>query len=389
MNIRFTAPVTLAFTFTFIMTGTAPAAPADRPVTTPAPGGPRVIVSEPSTGRVSRPLRDLARDGGVTGPTVGVGRGEPLTPAQQAAEKDRQLQDLIGQATSPDEHPRAWAISQLGAMGEAALPKLKTAAAQKNLSKETQARFEALITTLEADAKTRPAMKKKISAYAGAEHGELFPIVDGALAQAFPKHVFYVLRFRMFPVARMTPEGLKPSNVFVVAPDGAAQLLADSDATKKFFETALRAVTDAAAARLTAQAWIRLAQEWCHDGFYRFDVPADTVTASTENGVMTASAKANVVSGGKGSLSATLTFDQRGKLKTVANAGSVQEGMRPICQATKLLDADPIVRKMAERSIQIMGRAARGYLEEQRAQAAPDLQQAIDRMWQRILEEGW
>lgn len=63
--------------------------------------------------------------------------------------------------------------------------------------------------------------------------------------------------------------------------------------------------------------------------------------------------------------------------------------MRPICQATKLLDADPIVRKMAERSIQIMGRAARGYLEEQRAQAAPDLQQAIDRMWQRILEEGW
>lgn len=91
-----------------------------------------------------------------------------------------------------------------------------------------------MITTLEADAKTRPAMKKKISAYAGAEHGELFPIVDGALAQAFPKHVFYVLRFRMFPVARMTPEGLKPSNVFVVAPDGAAQLLADSDATKSF-----------------------------------------------------------------------------------------------------------------------------------------------------------
>ncbi|MST94548.1 MAG: hypothetical protein EXS33_04655 [Pedosphaera sp.] len=386
MNIRFTASLTLAFTLTFIMTGTAP---ADRPLTTPAPGGPRVIVSEPSTGRVSRPLRDLARDGGGTGPTVGVGRGEPLTPAQQAAEKDRQVQDLIGQATGPDEHTRAWAINQLGAMGEAALPKLKTAAAQKNLSKETQARFEALITILEADAKTRPAMKKKILVYAGAEHGELFPIVDSALAQAFPKHVFYVLRFRLFPVARMTPEGLKPSNVFVVAPDGAAQLLADSDATKKFFETALRAVTNAAAARRAAQAWIRLAQEWSHDGFYRFEIPPDAVTASMIDAGITASAKANVVSGGKGSLSATLTFDQRGKLKTVANAGSVQEGMRPICQATKLLDADPIVRKMAERSIQIMGRAARGYLEEQRAQAAPDLQQAIDRMWQRILEEGW
>lgn len=113
------------------------------------------------------------------------------------------------------------------------------------------------------------------------------------------------------------------------------------------------------------------------------------MTATAADTGLTATAKATVVAGGKGSLNATLTFDRGGKLKTVANKGSVQEGMRPICQATRLLDADPIVRKMAERSILIMGRAAAGYLEEQHAKAAPALQQAIDRMWQRILDEGW
>jgi hypothetical protein len=59
--------------------------------------------------------------------------------------------------------------------------------------------------------------------------------------------------------------------------------------------------------------------------------------------------------------------------------------MRPICQATKLLDPDPIVRKMAEQDLLIMGAAARDYLLEQRAKAGPELQAAIDRIWERML----
>jgi hypothetical protein len=34
-----------------------------------------------------------------------------------------------------------------------------------------------------------------------------------------------------------------------------------------------------------------------------------------------------------------------------------------------------------------MGRAAKYYLDEQRAGATPELQRAIDRIWQRILAE--
>jgi hypothetical protein len=36
-----------------------------------------------------------------------------------------------------------------------------------------------------------------------------------------------------------------------------------------------------------------------------------------------------------------------------------------------------------------MGLAAREYLDEQRAQAGPELRRAIDRLWQRIQKNGW
>ena len=66
----------------------------------------------------------------------------------------------------------------------------------------------------------------------------------------------------------------------------------------------------------------------------------------------------------------------------------LKPGPRPICHATKLLDPDPVVRAIVEQDLLIMGRAAKPYLDEQRAKASPELQQAIDRIWQRILNEG-
>jgi hypothetical protein len=76
---------------------------------------------------------------------------------------------------------------------------------------------------------------------------------------------------------------------------------------------------------------------------------------------------------------AEATFD-RSKLKP---------GPRPICQATKLLDADAVVRKMAEQDLLFMGLAARDYLMEQRAAAGPELRQAIDRLWEQIVNNKW
>jgi hypothetical protein len=63
-------------------------------------------------------------------------------------------------------------------------------------------------------------------------------------------------------------------------------------------------------------------------------------------------------------------------------------GQRVGVQATKLLDPDPIVRRMAEQDLLVMGRATKPYLDQVRARVRPKLQLAIDRMWERIVREG-
>jgi hypothetical protein len=84
-----------------------------------------------------------------------------------------------------------------------------------------------------------------------------------------------------------------------------------------------------------------------------------------------------------------MAFDAEGVLDSVSETRAVRPGVRPICQATKLLDADPLVRRMAEQDILVMGRSAKGYLDEQRSKAKPELRKAIDRIWKRIVAEGW
>jgi hypothetical protein len=76
-----------------------------------------------------------------------------------------------------------------------------------------------------------------------------------------------------------------------------------------------------------------------------------------------------------------------GGLTELDEIRQIKTGIRPICQATKLLDPDPLVRRMAEQDLRVIGRKAKGYLDAQRAKARPELQKAIDRIWQRIVAE--
>src|SRR6184192_2360441 len=68
---------------------------------------------------------------------------------------------------------------------------------------------------------------------------------------------------------------------------------------------------------------------------------------------------------------------------------AIRPGPRPICQATKLLDPDPLVRRICEQDLLIMGLSARDYLMEQRARATPELRAALDRLWEKIQKNGW
>ncbi len=215
-------------------------------------------------------------------------------------------------------------------------------------------------------------------------------IRDDAVGKVFPKRHFFAVLFRRFPVARVPPPGLKASSVFVVTPGEKPRPLPDVKALEEFARATLGPVKDDESAKDAARAWIRLAQEFHQDGFYQFALMDDSTKVLPSKSGKTVTARVVVMKGGNGIITAKLEFDAAGKLAMVTEESKLTPGPRPICQATKLLDRDPLVRRMAEQDLFYMGRAARPYLEEQRELAVPALQQAIDQLWQRILagDEG-
>jgi hypothetical protein len=234
--------------------------------------------------------------------------------------------------------------------------------------------------------KAKKAVEKKMADLKAPDGGTTTVFEDEALAKLFPNHVFVGVRFRQFPVARLLPKGVSAFNLFAYEIQG-LHTLSSVDELRKFFEGVLPAVKDDAAAKNAAHAWLLLAQEQQNDGFYKFKIMDDAIKVTAEKGGRKVSAQSMATSGGNGDVSVTMVFDEKGKLTTIEPGGKLKPGPRPICQATKLLDPDPIVRKMAEQDLLCMGRAAKAYLDEQRAKAGPELQKAIDRIWQRIVDE--
>ena len=240
------------------------------------------------------------------------------------------------------------------------------------------------------DARGRELLQQRLATLKGAERGQVMPVVENVLARIFPGDRFYALRFRQYPVALAPPDPLTSNNLFVVRPNGSVEHLPDVGALELFFRAALRPVTADAQAQDAARAWLRLAQEFRQDGFLQFAIPDDSLRVTARaNGGREATGKALVTpqGGNQGEIAATLTFDGGGSLLTVSESANIKRGIRPICQATKLLDPDPVVRGMAEQAILVMGKGAKAYLDEQRARARPALQEAIDRIWRQILSE--
>jgi hypothetical protein len=235
-------------------------------------------------------------------------------------------------------------------------------------------------------AKGEKAVKEQLEKYK-ADSAQVMLVKDEGLAKALPRHIFFTAHFRQFPVARLVPEPLKSANLFAYSADGKATLLNDVKALEKFFKENAAPAKDLDPGKAAVRAWLKLSSELHQDGFFRFAIMDDSTRAELVQGVVSASGKVVVMQGGNGELNAKLRFDQEGKLARVEEESKIRPGPRPICQATKLLDADPLVRKMAEQDLLIMGKFARGYLDEQRLKASPDLRKVIDRLWQRIVEE--
>ena len=218
---------------------------------------------------------------------------------------------------------------------------------------------------------------------------ETQPVKVPPLEKLFPGYSFYSVVFPQWPVTMIPPAPLKSANVFVIDQKGKVQGLTTKEELEVFFRKNLAAVNDKRAAEAAVRAWLALAQVLATDGWFKFAIPDESITVAKTAAGLKATGKATVSPdrGDRGEMTVALDFDDQGKLTAVQQRSNLKAGMRPICQSTKLLDPDPIVRKMAEQSLLIMGMDALPYLQEQRAKVSPELQQAIDRIWQRILDQ--
>src|SRR5436309_2444578 len=87
---------------------------------------------------------------------------------------------------------------------------------------------------------------------------------DPALREAFPASRWFLLRYRLYPVAKVAPEPLHHNNLFFVAGDLKVKLILDADALLDQFRNA---APNIATVRL-ATAWALLYKELVEDGMY-------------------------------------------------------------------------------------------------------------------------
>jgi hypothetical protein len=215
-------------------------------------------------------------------------------------------------------------------------------------------------------------------------------VTNDALSKEFPNQIFFSVLFWQFPVGRIVPAPYKAADIYAVTRGQVPrlQLVTDIESMQSFFQQHLSAVTTRSNAREAILAWLALAPHLLQDGFYTFQLLTDSIKAWVGKSGLQASGQVVVMAGGNGMINATLTFDARGRLTTANQQADIVSGPRPICQSTLLLHRNPLVRRMAEQDLLVMGLAARDYLAEQRSRAGPKLQRAIDRIWQRICDRG-
>jgi hypothetical protein len=215
-------------------------------------------------------------------------------------------------------------------------------------------------------------------------------ITDEALAKTFPDYIFFAVHFPQWPLAVAPPKPLTSANVFAVDKERKLKHFTDFATLEPFFRNQLDAINDDQRGKRVVRAFLRLMEEFAQDGFYKFDIPDKELVVSTENAERVVTGKAVVVPerGNKGEIVVTMTFGITGMVQKIAWNQKLVRGMRPKCQATKLLDPDPLVRFMAEQDLLVIGQAGREYLRQQRSKASPELRRAIDRIWAQILAEG-
>lgn len=209
------------------------------------------------------------------------------------------------------------------------------------------------------------------------------------LASLFPKSHFFSVRYRQYPVGIAPPQGLSSSNVLMVTENGNVAPMTNEKDLSDFLSEYLKSQEkfDEKLAKSALVASLLFRQELAQDGYYGFEIIKSEVDRNAK-GEIIANGRSMVTKGGNGEIQAKMVFSGAGTV-ALSMSATLRPGPRPRCQATKLLDNDPIVRHMARTEILFMGIAARDYLREQRDQATGELRQAIDNILREVEKAGW
>ncbi|MCS6865251.1 MAG: hypothetical protein RMJ56_16500 [Gemmataceae bacterium] len=237
------------------------------------------------------------------------------------------------------------------------------------------------------DAQTQ--LKNYLRGISGSEAGRSHPLTGEGIPETFPDYALFSHIFPLYPVARPAPEPLKSTNIIAI-PKAKGQkpiLITDTKELEKFFQQHARSVKKATEADEATTAWLRAVAELHQDGYFQFTIQSQGTKVEGVKMISTGEARVDPRNMDKGQITAQLTF-QEGRLMTVETKVNISAGIRPRCQATKLLDPDPIVRAMAEDALRVMGSSAKPYLDEQYQKASPELKKAIDRIREQIDQEG-
>ncbi|MBS1714392.1 MAG: hypothetical protein JST30_08655 [Armatimonadetes bacterium] len=216
-------------------------------------------------------------------------------------------------------------------------------------------------------------------------------VMTEGLKALMPGVSVQAVHYREFPVQAVPKSPMAVRSVFLVDKSGKVALFTKREDFAKAFVARVAPVGSEGQARDLALGYARASAEFSQDGFFKFTVQPENVIVKSASGSLTVTAKVPVVEkgGDTGSLVSTLTFavaqGGKAKLTAVRESDTIKPGVRPICQCTLLLDKNPIVRKMAERDLLVMGKDAWPYVEEQMALASPELRREIERVWRRIL----
>src|SRR5262249_24859452 len=139
------------------------------------------------------------------------------------------------------------------------------------------------------------------------DRARIVPVGDEVVGRVFPGYQAVAVRYlRTYPVRAPLP--LKARNLFLIAPDGSVEFDATREELKRFFRRNLSPSHDDVQIKDAVRAWLILAQEHLGDSLLSLKVDEDAITLASSAGRRTATGRAVVTGGGKGSISVRFVF---------------------------------------------------------------------------------